>query len=817
MQKLILLLILAFFSSQGIAASCPDGSDPVKSVSEDGTYFVFNCGVGNSSNTNDVDNKSENSTIGQSIYKTTTMGDPEIYEAQMLLNRFNSYPVVLPSGQWTWETQSAIQNFYSDSDQSFNGQWSSQVLSDLKDRRLITMPRSGPLSFAEKGKIHDEIKLKYDDITKLEKPWYHLNQLKFDVVTSDEVGQPYCYPTPQDCTDSNLLFTPDPHKAVVGDFNGDGLEDLAIAWIYFTHTTKREKTPSHIRFYLNDGKNNLISSPEIYALDEVPLRHMLYKMTVNDFNNDGRDDLFAGSMGVIKRLKNKGYIGDYEPTLLLLSTKDGKMEDASHLIEGQENGGLIKNYTFSHSTTSGDVNCDGNIDIYSGNALLIGDGTGRFTHQSKVLPDGMYKGMKVNSMASTIADFNGDGCGDIVMSSSGLAKVWMSKFGKHHLRTYKELKMESYYGAKDNMKINHLTSGDLDGDGDPDLVVGITRANPYYKGRKILIFINEDGELIEKTNELIQDNRDQDIKGKLQNHGEGSIRLVDHDRDGDLDIIDSTGGSFEENGRFGYAIFENDGSGYFTEIPESEFVVLEDEMFKGIFFNRFRKSGAYSIDIDGMGRLDYVTFKRSPYNPESASVYGYTVLGRDKPIDMEKLAAEAADAKAKIKAKLAAKNAAAKAKRIAEKKRIAEEILIIATQEQKVLDELAELEAKLEAELLEENKSSPLFDGRYSFNLLRYHDEEDWQELGSGYIEINNGIITVAKEGRILDTGSIDLYDSFAGQINKKGNIISSLKISALFGVDSTPSVDLNGSIDSQLQGKWDHYFDVMLKLGEKE
>ena len=77
--------------------------------------------------------------------------------------------------------------------------------------------------------------------------------------------------------------------------------------------------------------------------------------------------------------------------------------------------------------------------------------------------------------------------------------------------------------------------------------------------------------------------------------------------------------------------------------------------------------------------------------------------------------------------------------------------------------------------------------------------------------------MTIAKEGRILDTGSIDLYDSFAGQINKKGNIISSLKISALFGVDSTPLVDLNGSIDNQLQGKWDNYFDVILKFGKKE
>ena len=46
MKKLFLLLILSFFSAQSFAGSCPDGSEPVKSVSDDGTYFVFNCGGG---------------------------------------------------------------------------------------------------------------------------------------------------------------------------------------------------------------------------------------------------------------------------------------------------------------------------------------------------------------------------------------------------------------------------------------------------------------------------------------------------------------------------------------------------------------------------------------------------------------------------------------------------------------------------------------------------------------------------------------------------------------------------------------------------
>ena len=47
MKKLILLFILSFFSAQGLAASCPDGNEPTKTVSDDGTYFLFKCDAEN--------------------------------------------------------------------------------------------------------------------------------------------------------------------------------------------------------------------------------------------------------------------------------------------------------------------------------------------------------------------------------------------------------------------------------------------------------------------------------------------------------------------------------------------------------------------------------------------------------------------------------------------------------------------------------------------------------------------------------------------------------------------------------------------------
>ena len=69
MRKLLILLIISFFSSQSFAGSCPDGSEPVKSISADGTYFVFNCG-GSSNN-----NKSSSSANSSSSVSTSSSNE----------------------------------------------------------------------------------------------------------------------------------------------------------------------------------------------------------------------------------------------------------------------------------------------------------------------------------------------------------------------------------------------------------------------------------------------------------------------------------------------------------------------------------------------------------------------------------------------------------------------------------------------------------------------------------------------------------------------------------------------------------------------
>ena len=54
MKPLTTVLVLLFsliFTGVTNAGSCPDGSDPVKSISADGTYFVYNCGTDGSDGT----------------------------------------------------------------------------------------------------------------------------------------------------------------------------------------------------------------------------------------------------------------------------------------------------------------------------------------------------------------------------------------------------------------------------------------------------------------------------------------------------------------------------------------------------------------------------------------------------------------------------------------------------------------------------------------------------------------------------------------------------------------------------------------------
>jgi hypothetical protein len=105
--------------------------------------------------------------------------------------------------------------------------------------------------------------------------------------------------------------------------------------------------------------------------------------------------------------------------------------------------------------------------------------------------------------------------------------------------------------------------------------------------------------------------------------------------------------------------------------------------------------------------------------------------------------------------------------------------------------------------LAEENKSSPLFDGRYRFNLFRHNDDEGSMKIGNGFVQIRNGEVIIEKDNRELKTGSTDLYDTFSGQINEKGKVSASMTLDVLNGKDVPEAYEFNGSIqDKKIWGE---------------
>ena len=74
---IVFLLGIIGFSGTSFAGSCPDGSEPIKGISDDGSYFVYNCG-GAKDSTPKTNNNKKSTNKSTSIKKRTFAESSEI-------------------------------------------------------------------------------------------------------------------------------------------------------------------------------------------------------------------------------------------------------------------------------------------------------------------------------------------------------------------------------------------------------------------------------------------------------------------------------------------------------------------------------------------------------------------------------------------------------------------------------------------------------------------------------------------------------------------------------------------------------------------
>lgn len=315
----------------------------------------------------------------------------------------------------------------------------------------------------------------------------------------------------------------------VGDFDGDGHLDLAVARRAFSGI------PTQVLVYRGDGSGTF-ATPVVWS---VPALLYPRGVVAADLDGDGRDDLavadeFGDAVGVVLGsaglalafrgpfpacdgtldvdagdLNGDGRIdlvtacsagrnavllgngagafaaaqlldGPRQATSVALADldADGRLDLASSgwnlwLRRGDGNGGFgpARGYGVSLPLAVGHVDADGRLDLLAGGSLLFGDGTGGMAAQA-AFPAGPQPRF------AAAADFDGDGHQDVAVANQSGAV--------HLLRGDGQGGFAAPLGQLHGTGPTGMVPADFDRDGDPDLAVA-------YAGTQDVVVLRNDG------------------------------------------------------------------------------------------------------------------------------------------------------------------------------------------------------------------------------------------------------------------------------------------------------------------------------------
>jgi YD repeat-containing protein len=230
---------------------------------------------------------------------------------------------------------------------------------------------------------------------------------------------------------------------VVGDFNGDGEPDLAI-------------DAASLQILLGKGDGTFGPAPP----SSIP-SFQSYAMAAGDFNGDGNLDL---ALGNISSATVTVLLGNGDGTFFQSAGAPPNLfSDITAMVAGDFNNDGQLDLAITANTDAANFTTQGWIEILLNN----GDGTFRVAPTSPIA-----FGASLSSLA--VADFNGDGEPDLAVVDKGAAAIYiLIGHGDGAFTLGANLSGVTYYPQI-------VSVGDFNGDGEPDVIVtGIGYANVF--------------------------------------------------------------------------------------------------------------------------------------------------------------------------------------------------------------------------------------------------------------------------------------------------------------------------------------------------
>lgn len=190
------------------------------------------------------------------------------------------------------------------------------------------------------------------------------------------------------------------------DFDGDGLKDLVITPSYLS------RQPELPVILLRQTATGFVDATNTSFSSGVPTTGVARTALIADFNGDGKEDYFAADTG-LEVLNNGSFI---------LSQNRFFASDLGGTLTASQPPTLA----FNHGACKGDIDGDGRVDVIVAplsppkSYILLNTTTGFVFNQSQLPPElRTFTAQDFNPSSCTLADMNGDGKLDLIMSSYG--------------------------------------------------------------------------------------------------------------------------------------------------------------------------------------------------------------------------------------------------------------------------------------------------------------------------------------------------------------------------------------------------------------